>query len=331
MADRWREDGVLVVTKLHIPERRAGLIRRESLVRHLCADEEARLTLISAPPGAGKTTLLAEWHAAPEERRPFAWLSLDADDGDPVRFWMLVIEALRTVHPGFGERAQAALRSVRGRFIDVVVPLVVNAAATLETPTVLVLDDLHVIAAPEVHESLGYLVERLPDPLRLAVATRVDPPLPLARLRVRGELCEVRGVDLRLSDAEAGALLELRFGVRLEPGQLERLQERTEGWAAALQLAGVSLRRGADPDELGHTGVLEYLAHEVLRQQDAELRRFLVETSVLDRLTAPLCEAVTGMPGAGDRLEELERRNLLVVPLDSGHRWWRYHHLFADV
>src|SRR3954470_6763796 len=303
MADQWPADGALAVTKLYIPERRAGLIRRESLVRHLCADEEARLTLISAPPGAGKTTLLAEWHAAPEERRPFAWLSLDADDGDPVRFWMLVIEALRTVHPGFGERAQAALRSVRGRFIDVVVPLVVNAAATLETPTVLVLDDLHVIAAPEVHESLGYLVERLPDPLRLAIATRVDPPLPLARLRVRGALCEVRGADLRLSDAEAGELLHERFGVRLEPAQLERLQQRTEGWAAALQLAGISLRRGADPDALvaAQPAVLEYLAHEVLDAQDSEMRRFLVETSVLERLSAPLCDAVTGGSDAAER------------------------------
>src|SRR3954453_14452299 len=333
MADRWREDGVLVVTKLHIPERRAGLIRRESLVRHLCADEEARLTLISAPPGAGKTTLLAEWHAAPEETRRFAWLSLDADDDDPVRFWTLVIEGLRVVHPGFGERTHAALRSVRGRLVEVVVPLLINEAFELEAETILVLDDLHVIDAPEVHRSLGYLVDRLPAALRLAIATRVDPPLPLARLRVRGELCEVRGHDLRLSDAEARELLRERFGVRLEPAQLERLQRRTEGWAAALQLAGISLRRGADPDELSESGdgMVDYLVHEVLDAQDAETRRFLVETSVLESFCAALCDALTGAGDADERLPELDRRNPLGVPLDAARRWWRYHHLFAEV
>src|SRR4051812_33433932 len=145
MADPWPADGVVAVTKLHIPDRRAGLIARDALVRHLCAEDGARLILISAPPGAGKTTLLTEWHAAPAESRPFAWLSLDPDDGDPVRFWTLVIEALRTVHAGFGERAQAALRAVRDRLLEVVVPLVINHASALATETVLVLDDLHVV------------------------------------------------------------------------------------------------------------------------------------------------------------------------------------------
>jgi LuxR family maltose regulon positive regulatory protein len=332
MADPWPADGVLAVTKLHIPTRRADLIERTSLVRELCADD-ARLTLISAPPGAGKTTLLAEWHAAPEESRPFAWLSLDADDGDPVRFWTLVIEALRTVHPGFGEPARAALQSVRGRLIEIIVPLVINEASVLETETVLVLDDLHLVEAPKVHDSLAFLVDRLPEALRLAIATRVDPRLPLERLRVRGELREVRGADLRFSDVEAGVLLHERFGVRLDQPQLTRLQRRTEGWAAALQMAGLSLRRGADPDALEtvDTGVLEYLAREVLAEQDEAMRRFLVETSILDRMSAPLCDAVTGGDDAAERLPELDRRNLLVVPLDPGRRWWRYHSLFADV
>ncbi len=326
-------DGALAVTKLYIPDRRAGLIERKPLVRLLCADNHAPLTLISAPPGAGKTTLLAEWHAAAEETRPFAWLSLDPDDRDPVRFWAAVLAALRTVHPGFGQRTEAALRSAGGQLHKVVVPLLVNEAAELETETILVLDDLHVIEGEDVHHSLALLLERLPRMLRLAIATRVDPPLPLARMRVRDELCEVRGVDLRLSDVEAGALLRRRFGVALEPAQLARLQRRTEGWAAAVQLAGLALQRGADPDGLaeGEAGVLEYLAREVLEAQDADTRRFLVETSVLDRLCAPLCDALTGAADAAGRLPELDRRNLLLVPLDAGRRWWRYHHLFADV
>src|SRR4051794_30628248 len=333
MADPWPADGVVAVTKLHIPDRRAGLVPRDALVRHLCGEEGARLILISAPPGAGKTTLLAEWHAAPAESRPFAWLSLDADDRDPVRFWTLLIEALRTVHPGFGTRAQAALRALRDRLLDVVVPLLINEACALERETILVLDDLHVIDAPAVHESLASFVERLPDVLRLAIATRVDPPLPLARLRVRGELCEVRGADLRLSDGEAGTLLRERFGVQLDPAQLERLQRRTEGWAAALQLAGLSLRRGADPDDLSASGdgMVDYLVHEVLDAQDAETRRFLVETSVLESFCAALCDALTGAGDADERLPELDRPNLLVVPLDAARRWWRYHHLFAEV
>ena len=328
----WLPDGVLAVTKLHIPDRRAGLIDRDGLVDLLCAGEDARLTLVSAPPGAGKTTLLAEWSAAAQRRRSFAWLSLDPADADPVRFWTLVTEALGTVHPGFGDGVRAALRSVRGRLVDVVVPLLLNDAAALERPTVLVLDDLHVIGAREVHESLAFLIERLPVTLRLAIATRVDPPLPLSRLRVRGELCEIRGSDLQLDPDETSELLRERFGVRLEPAQLERLQQRTEGWAAAVQLAGLSLRRGADPDALtaSDAGVLDYLAGEVLDTQDAGTRRFLVETSVLERMTAALCDAVTGAGDAAERLPELERRNLLVVALDPARRWWRYHHLFAD-
>jgi LuxR family maltose regulon positive regulatory protein len=183
-----------------------------------------------------------------------------------------------------------------------------------------------------VHRSLALLLERLPPTLRLAIATRVDPPLPLPRMRVRDELCEVRGADLRLTDVEADALLRRRFGVALDSGRLTRLQRRTEGWAAAVQLAGLALQRGGDPDALadGEAGVLEYLAREVLETQDAETRRFLVETSVLERLSAPLCDAVTGRDDAADRLPDLDRRNLLVVPLDARRRWWRYHHLFAE-
>ena len=311
----------LAITKLHVPSRRAGMIARRALVEPLCVYDGSRLTLISAPAGAGKTTLLAEWHASALEQRPFAWLSLDRADSDPVRFWMLVIEALATVHPGFGSE----LRSVH--LPEVIVALLINEAARLP-PTVLVLDDLQLVDI-----DLTAFIERAPASLHVAIATRVDPPLPLSRLRVRGELRELRGSDLRLSAEETEALLDERFGVRLAPRQLERLHARTEGWAAAVQLAGLSLRRGADADALiaGEAEVLDYLAGEVLDAQDAATRAFLIETSVLERMTAPLCDAVTGGDDAASRLPELDRRNLLVVALDPGRRWWRYHHLFAEV
>jgi LuxR family maltose regulon positive regulatory protein len=333
----WSPGGVLAVTKFHIPARPPGVVERAALIGLLTADRHARLTLVSAPAGAGKTTLLAEWCASPHEQRRFAWLSLDPEDGDPVRFWGCVVTALRTVHPGFGERTLGALRSAHGRLLDVVVPLFVNEAAELPDDTVLVLDDLHVVGNPAVHGSLAFLVDRLPEPLRLAVATRGDPPLPLGRWRARGEVVEVRPSELRFSDHEAAALLLDRFGIRLEAGELTRLQARTEGWAAGLQLAALTLRRGVGLEALldsfgaGDRQLLEYLGTEVLDAQEPEVRAFLLETSVLARMSGPLCDAVTGAHDSAARLEDLDRRNLLVIPLDPERRWWRYHHLFGEL
>ncbi len=333
----WSPDGVLAVTKFHVPERRPGHVARDDLVGLLRADRHAKLALVSAPPGAGKTTLLAEWVASAAEDRRFAWLSLDPEDADPVRFWACMVVAIRTVSPGFGERTLGALRSSHGRVLDVVVPLLVNEAAELPTEVVLVLDDLHAVTHPAVHGSLAFLIDRLPARLRLAVATRGDPPLPLARWRARGEVTEVRAPELRLDDQEAASLLHDRFGIELEATQLSRLQARTEGWAAGLQLAALSLRRGVDVEALldsfgaGNRPLLEYLAREVLDAQEPDVRRFLLETSVLARMSGPLCDAVTGSTGSATRLEELDRRNLLVVPLDARRRWWRYHHLFGEL
>jgi LuxR family maltose regulon positive regulatory protein len=329
----WSPGGVLAVTKFHVPDRRPGLVERAALVGLLTSDRHAKLTLISAPPGAGKTTLLTEWCAAPAEDRAFAWLSLDADDADPARFWGCVVTAIRTVHSGFGATTLGALRSARGRLVDVVVPLLVNEAAELASDVVLVLDDLHVVDDPAVHASLAFLVDRLPPRLRLAVATRADPPLPLPRWRARGEVIDVRGPELRFSDPDAARLLAAGFGVRLGAPELARLQMRTEGWAAGLQLAGLSLRRGVGVETLldGPGEVLSYLAGEVLDAQEPATRRFMLETCVLARMNGPLCDAVTGSSGSAARLEDLERRNLLVVPLDAERSWWRYHHLFAEM
>src|SRR3954447_9236627 len=327
---------VVAVTKFHVPQGRPGLVDRDSLLALLGAERRVRLTLVAAPAGAGKTTLLSQWHAAAGEERPFAWLSLDAEDADPVRFWGLVVEALRTVHPGFGEQAAAALRAGRAGLTDVVVPLVVNEAATWPGVTVLVLDDLHALGeAPEVHRSLGFLLDHVPPTLHVAIATRSDPPLPVARLRARGELSEIRSRDLRFTDAEAAALLLRGFGLELAHAQVARRQERTEGWAAGLQLAGLSLgRQGSDFDGFMAAfegDVLAYLGAEVLDGLPDDLRAFVVRTSILERLSAPLCDAVTGGDGAGDVLAELDRRNLQLMPLAPERRWWRYQHLFADL
>jgi LuxR family maltose regulon positive regulatory protein len=335
----WPLGSVVAVTKLHVPDGRSGLVPRPALVDALVGARDVRLTLVTGPAGAGKTTLLAQWHEAEAESRPFAWLSLDPEDADPVRFWGCVIEALRTVAPGFGAQAANRLRAGRAALVDAVVPLLINEAAALPSPIVLVLDDLHALGdAEDVHRSLGFLVDRLPPALHVAIATRSEPPLPVGRLRARRQLFEVRAADLRFTDADAADLLRRGFGIELDAGQIGQLRARTEGWAAGLQLAGLSLgRRGADFAGFmaafggADADVVSYLGAEVLEAQTPQLRDFLLRTSILERLSAPLCEAITDRPDAGRCLDELERRNLLLMPLDAQRRWWRYHQLFAEL
>jgi LuxR family transcriptional regulator, maltose regulon positive regulatory protein len=332
--------GVVAVTKLLVPEPRASLVPRDALVARLGTRDDSRLTLVTGPAGAGKTTLVQQWHAARSGDVAFAWLALDPEDGDPVRFWGLVIAALRSVHPGFGAAAATALRAGRGAIAGAVVPEIVNAAAALPGRTVLVLDDLHVLAgAGDVHAELGQLVDRLPPPLHLAVTSRVLPEgLPVARLRVRGQLDEVDAADLRFSDADAAALLRRGFAVELAGAQVARLQTHVEGWAAGLQLAGISLgRRGVDFDAfiaaIGAPGAdaPAYLAAEVLDGQPEAVRAFLLRTAILDRLSNPLCAEVAGEEAGAITLDDLARRNLLLEPVDARRTWWRYHQLFADL
>ena len=328
------DQAVVAATKLRAPGQRADAVARPALVAMLRAGQTGKVTLVAAPPGAGKTTLLAQWQTGDAR---FAWLALDAAENDPVRFWTGVVEAVRTVEPGVGGSALAALRSPGAGLIDVVVPLLINELVELDEPLVLVLDDLHLVEDARVHESLDFLVEHLPETLHVAIATRVDPPLPLGRLRARGELTEIRTADLRFSDAEATALLNDALGLGLVPDQIARLQQRTEGWAAGLQLAGLSLRGRAEPDAFiasfagGDRQIVEYLGHEVLERQPAPLRGFLLETAVLERMSADLCNAVTGRDDARRRLDELERANLPLVALDAQRQWFRYHHLFREV
>jgi len=328
---------VVVSTKLHIPAARPGHVRRQALVDLLEAEDMARLVLVAAPPGSGKTTLMADWAMA-SRSQVFTWLSLDAGDDDPVQYWTGVIEALRGARPDVGAAALAALEAPGTSVRDAVLPaLIDDLAAAGGAPLVLVIDDYHLADEPEVHEAMAYLLERLPEGVRIAMTTRSDPPFPLGRMRARGQLLEVRAADLRFSDSEAAGLLNGALGLSLADEQIARLQLRTEGWAAGLQLAGLSLRGRAVPEAFidafagDDRQLVDYLGEEVLEAQPPERRAFLRRTAILERMCAPLCEALTGDADAAATLAEIERENLFVVALDSTRRWYRYHHLFGDL
>jgi ATP/maltotriose-dependent transcriptional regulator MalT len=326
---------VLVATKFHVP--RAGFVPRPRLLARLWQGIGSGLTVVCTPAGFGKTTVLGDW--ARHSRLPVAWLSLDPGDSDPARFWRYMAAALDRVRPGVGAPVMALLRGPQQPPLEAVATAVINELMSLpgEGQVALVLDDYHLIEAPLVHESVTFLLDRLPPGLRLVLSSRVDPPLPLARLRARGQLAELRAEDLRFTVAETAAFLQEVTGLDLPAASVAALQDRTEGWAAGVQLAALSLRKHADPAEFiatfagSHRYVLDYLTEEVLAGQSQQVLRFLLETSVLDRLCGPLCDAVTGRTDSQAMLEELERANLFVVPLDEVRRWWRYHHLFADL
>jgi LuxR family maltose regulon positive regulatory protein len=315
---------------------RAGLIPRVGLQALLQTNLSAKLVLLDAPAGFGKTTLLTQWRAAAGARR-VAWVSLDENDNDPTRFWVYVVEALRGVEPGMGTAALQGLRRMTADLHRVVLPLLVNELSRIGSELVLVVDDYHLITNQTCHETLGFFLDHLPVGVHLLLASRVDPPLPLARMRARGELAELRAADLQFTDEEASALLNSAMGLELATDDVERLAERTEGWAAGLYLAGLSLRGREDPSAFiasfhgDNRHVADFLSVEVLARQPEQIRRFLLRTSILERLSGPLCDAVLGAQGSAEVLGELERSNLFLVPLDD-HRWWyRYHQLFAEL
>jgi ATP/maltotriose-dependent transcriptional regulator MalT len=326
---------VLLATKLHAPRTLPGFVVRPRLLERLAEGIGRALVLVCTPAGFGKTTLLADW--ARGGQRPVAWLSLDDADNDPARFWRHAAAALDRVCPGVAEPVAALLGPPPPRSFEGLVTTLLNELDGVAEEVVLVVDDYHLIQAPPVHQSLGFLLEHLPGSLRLVVATRADPPLPLARLRARGQLAELRERDLRFSPPEAAELLRAVVGSDLPAAAVAVLEDRTEGWAAGLQLAALSLRGRADITAFveGFSGsyryVLDYLAEEVLDRQPEPLRTFLLETSVLERLSGPLCEAVTGRRDSQQLLERVERANLFLVPLDEVRGWWRYHQLFADL
>lgn len=324
---------LLLATKLRAPRRRPGTVRRPRLDERLDPAHHSALTLVSAPAGFGKTTVLADWIAG---HGPAAWLSLDRDDNDGARFWQYVVAALRTVSPDVGGAALSTLASTPEALTAAVAALV-NDIADRDHDIRLVLDDYHLIEDHDIHRSMQFLVDHAPAQLRIALASRADPPWPLARLRSRGDLVEVRAADLRFSADEAGAYLNDSMGLELATVDVATLGARTEGWIAALQLAALSIRGRDDPAAFvrNFAGtdrfVVDYLAEEVLERQPPEVRTFLLETSILARLSGSLCDAVTARAGSKDTLTALDAANLFVVSLDDHRQWYRYHHLFADV
>jgi ATP/maltotriose-dependent transcriptional regulator MalT len=295
----------------------------------------ASLVLFAAPPGFGKTTLLAQWRDLDERR--FAWFTADASDNDPVSLWTGIVEAIRRVRPDFGDAAEVALKARHVDVHDALIPVVVRELDSLDGELALVLDDYHAIDSPACHESLAYFMEAKPSGVQLVVSSRADPPIPIAKLRAEGRLRELRALDLCFTKEEEATFLNEQLGLGLAPETLEVLHERTEGWPAGVYLASLSLRHTPDPDRFvsefdgSNRHVVDYLTEVVLGSLDARWRDFLLQTSILDSFSAPLCDVVTGKRGSADRLAELERANLFLIPLDDRRERYRYHQLFADL
>ena len=328
---------LVLASKLRPPPGRPGAVTRQALLGRLSEDHSwVRLVVVSAPAGWGKTCLLRDWRLA-DTGSGTAWMSVDEGDNDPVRFWAHVIAGVTGVSAGFGAAASRVLTAPGAVGLDAVLPMLVNELAVLPVPVTLVFDDYHLVFSQEVLRSVAFLVEHLPAGVRLALAARADPELPLARLRARGELLEIRADDLRFTEDETAALLNGTMGLALAPADIRALQQRTEGWAAGLHLVGLSLRGRPEPSEFirafagDDRQIVDYLLAEVLDGLPAEVCAFLLRTSVLDRLSGPLCDAVAGCEEAQRILEEMERSNLFLVRLDTRRHWYRYHHLFGDL
>jgi LuxR family maltose regulon positive regulatory protein len=325
----------LLETKLYLPKLRPDVVARPRLSERLRRGAESKLTLISAPAGFGKTTLLTEWLAANPERA-VAWLSLDQKDSRPATFWTYLITALQTVVPGIGASALPLLQSADAP-IEPALTIVINELGAAQHDVAIVLDDYHVVESQDIEEGMIFLLEHLPSQVHVVIATRADPRLPLARLRARGELVEIRAADLRFSHDEAATYLNAVVGLDLTAANVALLGERTEGWIAALQLAGLSMQGRADVGGFiaGFAGndryIVDYLVDEVLQRQPDHVRTFLLSTSILERLNGALCDAVMQRHDSKAMLETLEHGNLFVVPLDDIREWYRYHRLFADV
>ncbi len=327
----------LLNTKLFIPPQRARerVVDRSRLIERLNAASGMRLILISAPAGFGKTTLLSEW--IPHSERGVAWLSLDESDNDPVRFWTYFISALEMLKADLGASALSVLQAPEPPPIEVFLTTLLNDIAAFPDQFVLVLDDYHLIESTSIQEGLTFLLDHLPPNMQLMLTSRVDPPLPLARWRVRNQLAEIRIDDLRFTPDEAAIFLNQVMGLALTGADITALEGRTEGWIAGLQLAALSMQDRSDVAGFiaaftgSHHFIVDYLTAEALRRQPAELQTFLLQTSILDRLCGPLCDAVTQQAGGQATLEQLEQTNVFTTRLDDDRQWFRYHQLFADV
>jgi LuxR family transcriptional regulator, maltose regulon positive regulatory protein len=328
-----RPPSTLLAGKLTAPLLQPGVVTRNRLLDVL--DETRRLCLVVAPAGWGKTTLLTEW--ARQAGDHVAWLTLDETDDEPHRFWTYVVTSLRTAAPDLGGDALAALRVPGIDPLEIAVPALLNDLSASEARHTLILDDYHLLTDVRIHEAIEYLLSYLSPSLRLVIAARFDPPLPLARMRARGELSEIRAADLRFRATEAAGLVSAVGQVEISLDAVDALVDRTEGWAVGLKLAALTIR--SSPDPAGRAAavrgddrhIIDFLSSEVLDRLPADRREFLVRTAVLDRLCGSLCDAVLGRTGSAVVLEALERADLFVVPLDAHREWYRYHRLFRDV
>jgi LuxR family maltose regulon positive regulatory protein len=325
----------LLTTKLHVPPLRSELVPLSRLTRRLREGLDGKLTLVSAPAGYGKTTLVTHWlhHAG----RPFAWLTLDASDNDPARFLAYLMAALQGIDPTIGRAIEPMLATPQPPPPESILTALINDVAAAEEPFVLVVDDYHLISTLAIHEALSFLLDHQPARMHLVIATREDPPLPLSRWRARGQMAEVRQADLRFSLEETSDFLRRVMGLELSSGDIAALHRRTEGWIAGLQLTALSMQGRDDVHRLvqsftgSHRYILDYLIEEVFQRQPADTQGFLLSTSVLDRLSVPLCDALTDREDSAKTLRALEQANLFLFPLDESRQWYRYHHLFADL
>jgi LuxR family maltose regulon positive regulatory protein len=325
----------LLTTKLYIPPLRSDFVPRPHLYHCLNQGSNRKLTLVSASAGFGKSTLVSGWLA--ESGLQAAWLSLDQGDNDPVRFWTYLIAAIQTIHQELGVEARQILSAPGLRSTEPVAISLINDISKLSCDLILVLDDYHVIESGQVHAGLSYLLEHQPPNLHLVLITRIDPSLSLARLRAHSQLTEIRAEDLQFSTEEAAALFNEKMGLNLKPEHIQALNAHVESWVVGLQLAALSLKGRPSYDAFieeftgGHQFILDYLTEEVLDTLPHAQRGFLLRTSILERFCSQLCQAVTGDPSSQHMLDEIRKSNLFLIPLDTAGRWFRYHHLFAQV
>ena len=328
----------LLMTKLAMPAAQPWLVSRSRLLTRL-AEARSRVTLLCAPAGFGKSALLSDWLSTSHQgsyASGITWLILDEADNDPLRFWTYLGTALQRLDPQVGTTLLQGLQTPHPP-LEALLTTLLNDLLTVREQVTLVLEDYHVIHVPSIHQTLSFLLEHLPSQMHLVIATRSDPPLPLARLRVRGELCELRAEDLRFTLEEASAFFRQTSGLALSPGQVALLTERTEGWIAGLQLAALALQNQEDVPRFveafrgSHTFVVDYLAEEVFSRQSPSIQEFLLQTSILTRLNGSLANAVIARDDGKTLLEQVRQANLFLIPLDQERRWYRYHQLFADL
>lgn len=327
----------ILATKFFIPPPPSKVVVRSNLVKQLTdgLTSGRKLTLLSAPAGFGKSTLISEWIATCG--RPAAWLSLDENDNDPARYLVYFIGALKTISPNLGAEILNILQDPQSPPVDSVLTALLNEIMTIPHNFILVLDDYHLTDSTSVDDVLTFLIDHIPPQMHLVITTREDPSLPIPRLRARNQLTEIRAADLRFTPTEAAEFLNQVMNLNLTADEVAVLDKRTEGWIAGLQLAALSMKGQEDVHGFiqafagDHRYIVDYLVEEVLRRQPEPVRNFLLQTSILDRLNGPLCDAVTAQTGSKARLEQLQRGNLFLIPLDDRREWYRYHHLFADV